>query len=44
MRYENVFLHAILADEVGHAFWADAGVEACIFVEGSAGYNAWWEL
>ena len=38
----DVFLHARLADEVGHGLGAHAGIEARVFVEGAAGNDAFW--
>ena len=39
-RNGNIFFDALLADIFGKRFWADAGVEARVFIVGSAGNEA----
>ena len=40
----DVFFHALLADEIGHALRAHAGVEPRVFVKRPAGDDALWRL
>src|SRR5882672_988423 len=37
----DIFLHTRLADVIGEAFWADAGVNPRVFIERPAGHDAW---